>query len=347
MSLPLPVFWTEGLAVTFYISVLKMDYLLLVVGLGLLLLAANYIVDASVAIAQRAKISNFIIGLTIVGIGTSAPELFVSVSSALKGSGDIAMGNVIGSNIANIFLILGVTAMIYPFDIERLQRRRDIPFLILATLFVALIANDSIVPGINENKLNNLDGIVLLICFIGYMCWVVIQKGKDPKAAIMEADEEAKSSLSGKAPWLLWTIAIASLAGLIYGGNLFLDSAKNLARAWGMSEAVIAITIVAVGTSLPELVTAIVAATKKNPQLALGNVIGSNLFNLMFILGTASTVHSMAFVDINLIDYLMMFVASIMLYVVVLTFKKDKMDRVEGFIFFATYIGYMVYLLMR
>ncbi len=324
-----------------------MDYLLLVVGLGLLLLAANYIVDSSVAIAQRAKISNFIIGLTIVGIGTSAPELFVSVSSALKGSGDIAMGNVIGSNIANIFLILGVTAMIYPFDIERLQRRRDIPFLILATLFVALIANDSIVPGINENKLNNLDGIVLLICFIGYMCWVVIQKGKDPKAAIMEADEEAKSSLSGKAPWLLWTIAIASLAGLIYGGNLFLDSAKNLARAWGMSEAVIAITIVAVGTSLPELVTAIVAATKKNPQLALGNVIGSNLFNLMFILGTASTVHSMAFVDINLIDYLMMFVASVMLYVVVLTFKKDKMDRVEGFIFFATYIGYMVYLLMR
>ena len=324
-----------------------MDYLLLVVGLGLLLLAANYIVDASVAIAQRAKISNFIIGLTIVGIGTSAPELFVSVSSALKGSGDIAMGNVIGSNIANIFLILGVTAMIYPFDIERLQRRRDIPFLILATLFVALIANDSIVPGINENKLNNLDGIVLLICFIGYMCWVVIQKGKDPKAAIMEADEEAKSSLSGKAPWLLWTVAIASLAGLIYGGNLFLDSAKNLARAWGMSEAVIAITIVAVGTSLPELVTAIVAATKKNPQLALGNVIGSNLFNLMFILGTASTVHSMAFVDINLIDYLMMFVASVMLYVVVLTFKKDKMDRVEGFIFFATYIGYMVYLLMR
>ena len=324
-----------------------MDYLLLVVGLGLLLLAANYIVDASVAIAQRAKISNFIIGLTIVGIGTSAPELFVSVSSALKGSGDIAMGNVIGSNIANIFLILGVTAMIYPFDIERLQRRRDIPFLILATLFVALIANDSIVPGINENKLNNLDGIVLLICFIGYMCWVVIQKGKDPKAAIMEADEEAKSSLSGKAPWLLWTIAIASLAGLIYGGNLFLDSAKNLARAWGMSEAVIAITIVAVGTSLPELVTAIVAATKKNPQLALGNVIGSNLFNLMFILGTASTVHSMAFVDINLIDYLMMFVASVMLYVVVLTFKKDKMDRVEGFIFFAIYIGYMVYLLMR
>lgn len=324
-----------------------MDYLLLVVGLGLLLLAANYLVDSSVAIAQRAKISNFIIGLTIVGVGTSAPELFVSVSSALSGSGDIAMGNVIGSNIANIFLILGVTAIIYPFDIERLQRHRDIPFLIIATLFVTLIANDTIVPGIKENQLSTLDGIVLLVCFVAYMCWVVVQKGKNPKKAMMEADEEAKSSLTGKAPWLLWGIALVSLVGLIFGGNLFLDSAKNLARAWGMSEAVIAITIVAVGTSLPELVTAIVAACKKNPQLALGNVIGSNLFNLMFILGTASTVQSMTFVDINIIDYMMMFLAAILLFIVVLTFKKDKMDRVEGIIFFAAYVGYTVYLLLR
>ena len=315
--------------------------------MGVLLLAANYLVDSSVAIAQRAKISNFIIGLTIVGIGTSAPELFVSVSSALSNSGDIAMGNVIGSNIANIFLILGVTAIIYPFAIERLQRNRDIPFLILATIFVTLIANDSIVPGIKENKLNTLDGIVLLLCFIAYMSWVIVQKGKDPKKAMQEADEEAKSSLTGKSPWLLWGIAIVSLVGLIYGGNLFLDSAKNLAAAWGMSDAVIAITIVAVGTSLPELVTAIVAASKKNPQLALGNVIGSNLFNLMFILGTASTVKSMTFVSINVIDYLVMFIGAIMLFVVVFTFKKDKFDRIEGVIFFSIYVAYMVYLLLR
>lgn len=324
-----------------------MDYLLLVVGLGLLLLAANYLVDSSVAIAQRAKVSNFIIGLTIVGIGTSAPELFVSVSSALSNSGDIAMGNVIGSNIANIFLILGVTAMIFPFPIERLQRRRDIPFLILATLFVTIIANDTILPGIYKNSLIRLDGVVLLVLFVAYMGWVVVQKGKDPKKALEEADEEAKSSLTGKAPWLLWAIAIVSLVALIFGGNLFLDSAKNLARAWGMSEAVIAITIVAVGTSLPELVTAIIAATKKNPQLALGNVIGSNLFNLMFILGTASTVKSLHFVDINIWDYAVMFVATIMLYMVIFTFKKDKMDRIEGVIFFAAYVGYVIYLLVR
>ena len=324
-----------------------MDYLLLVVGLGLLLLAANYLVDSSVAIAQRAKISNFIIGLTIVGIGTSAPELFVSISSALSNSGDIAMGNVVGSNIANVFLILGVTATILPFPIERLQRLRDIPFLIAMTILVMALANDAVIPGLNQNSLNRIDGIFLLILFVGYMCWVIVQKGKDPKKAMMEADEEAKSSLAGKSPWLLWVIAVASLVALIFGGNLFLDSAKNLARDWGMSEAVIAITIVAVGTSLPELVTAIVAASKKNPQLALGNVIGSNLFNLMFILGTASTVKPLVFVDINIWDYAVMFVSAVMLYLVIYTFKKNKLDRAEGIIFLSAYIGYTVYLLLR
>ena len=323
-----------------------MDYLLLVVGLALLLLAANYLVDSSVAIAQRAKISNFIIGLTIVGIGTSAPELFVSVKSALSNSGDIAMGNVIGSNISNIFLILGVTAIICPFAIERLQRVRDIPFLIFMSLLVMAIANDAMVPGL-DSSLNRLDGIVLLLVFIGYMGWVVIQKGKDPKKALQDADEEASSSLTGKSPWLLWPIALASLALLIFGGNLFLDSAKKLAEAWGMSEAAIAITIVAVGTSLPELVTAIIAATKHNPQLALGNVIGSNLFNLMFILGTASTVKPLYFQSINIIDYTVMIVAAFMLYMVIYTFKKNKFDRIEGIIFFVAYVAYTVYLLMR
>lgn len=326
-----------------------MDYLLLVVGLGLLLLAANYLVDSSVAIAQRAKISNFIIGLTIVGIGTSAPELFVSVSSALSkvpNNGDIAMGNVLGSNIANIFLILGVTAMILPFPIERLQRVRDIPFLIFMSVLVMAIANDAMVPRL-ESSLNRLDGIVLLLVFIGYMGWVIVQKGKDPQKAIQEADEEAKSSLAGKNPWLLWLIALASLALLIFGGNLFLDSARKLAVAWGLSDAVIAITIVAVGTSLPELVTAIIAASKKNPQLALGNVIGSNLFNLMFILGVASTVRPLSFQSINIMDYIVMLLATLMLYMVIHTFKKNKFDRIEGVIFFIAYVAYTVYLLMR
>ncbi len=324
-----------------------MDYLFLAIGLALLLLGANYIVDSSVAIAKRANISNFIIGLTIVGMGTSAPELFVSISSALRGEGDIAMGNVIGSNIGNIFLILGVSAAIMPFAIERQTQRRDIPFGIFAAFMLLLLANDSIVPGIRENTISRIDGIFFLILFIGYMCYVVFGKAKNPQQALEDADEEAKSSLDGQHVALLVIIAIASLAALIYGGNMFLNSAKNLAHTWGLSDAVISITIVAIGTSLPELITAIVAACKHNPQLALGNVLGSNVFNILLILGTAATVKPLTLVNINIVDYLVVLIASVMTYVVVYTFKKRTFDRIEGFIFIACYIAYTAYLLLR
>jgi cation:H+ antiporter len=324
-----------------------MDYLFFFLGLGLLLLGANYLVDSAVAIAQRAKISNFIIGLTIVGIGTSAPELFVSIQSALTGHGDIAMGNVLGSNIANVFLILGVTATILPFAIDKLQRRRDIPFGIATALLVLLLANDNFIPGISDNFLSRLDGIFLLIVFVVYMAFVILRKGKDPTQALAEADEETKSQLAGKNVILLWAIAAASLAALLWGGNMFLDSAKNLAAAWGMSEAVISITIVAVGTSLPELITAIIAACKKNPQLALGNVIGSNVFNLLMILGVSSTIHPYFLTSINIVDYLMALFAAICVFITIFTFGKKKFDRIEGVIFILIYIGYTVYLLMR
>ena len=324
-----------------------MDYLLLVLGLAMLLVAADLLVDSSVAIAQRAKISNFIIGLTIVGIGTSAPELFVSISSALKDSGDIAMGNVIGSNIANIFLILGVTATILPFAIERDQQRRDIPFGIFAALLLLLVANDSLVPGIEKNTLSRVDGIFFLVIFVIYMGYVVIHKGRNPEEAMAEADEETKSKFTGKHPVLLWTIAIVSLVGLIWGGNLFLDSAKNLARAWGMTEAVISITIVAVGTSLPELITAITAARKNNPQLALGNVLGSNVFNILMILGVASTVKPLELRDISMVDYVMVLVGAVMTALILFTFGKRKFDRIEGVICVLIYVGYTAYLLMR
>lgn len=324
-----------------------MDYLFLIVGLGLLLLAANLLVDSSVAIAQRAKISNFIIGLTIVGIGTSAPELFVSISSALSGHGDIAMGNVLGSNICNIFLILGVTAVILPFTINREISRRDIPFGIAASLLLLLLANDTFIPGIIDNKLSRIDGIFMLVLFVAYMCYVIILKGKNPKEAMDEADEQTKSRFTGKHPLLLWCIALASLAGLIYGGNLFLDSAKNLARSWGMSEAVISITIVAVGTSLPELITAITAALKKNPELALGNVLGSNVFNILMILGLSSTISPFTLSNINIVDYIVVLVSAVMTAVVIFTFGKHRFDRVEGVIFLLCYVAYTVYLLMR
>lgn len=323
-----------------------MDYLFFFLGLGLLLVGANYLVDSSVAIAQRAKISNFIIGLTIVGIGTSAPELFVSIQSALTDHGDIAMGNVLGSNIANVFLILGVTATILPFPIDKMQQRRDIPVGIGVAILVLLLANDSLIPGL-ENGLSRIDGIFLLLVFIIYMAFVILKKGKDPKQALAEADEETKSQLAGKNVFLLWAIAAVSLAALLWGGNMFLDSAKKLASAWGMSDAVISITIVAVGTSLPELITAIIAACKKNPQLALGNVIGSNVFNLLMILGVSSTIHPYTLTTINIVDYLMALFAAICVFVTIFTFGKKKFDRIEGIIFVVIYIGYTVYLLMR
>ena len=323
-----------------------MDYLFLIVGLTLLLLGAEYLVDSSVAIAKRAKISNFIIGLTIVGMGTSAPELFVSISSAIGGHGDLAMGNVIGSNICNILLILGMTALIFPFAIERENQKRDIPFTIFASILLILVVNDSWLK-LGENTLSRLDGIFFLIVFLSYMGYVVFNKGKKPQEAIADADEDTKSKLEGKAPVPLWGIAIVSLAALIFGGNLFLDSAKNLARSWGMSEAVISITIVAVGTSLPELITAIVAASKHNTQLALGNILGSNVFNILMILGLSSTIQPLVIKDINVIDYLMMLVATVMTYLVTFTFGKKRFDRIEGFIFLGVYVGYTLYLLMR
>lgn len=324
-----------------------MDYLLLVVGLALLLLGANYLVDSSVAIAKRAKISNFIIGLTIVGIGTSAPELFVSIQSALTGHGDIAMGNVVGSNITNLLLILGVTAVICPFAIEKQTHRSDIPFSIFAAVLLTMFVNDSWNPGIDENILSRLDGGVLLIIFISYFIYTLFIKAKNPQEAKEEMDQDATSSLEGKKPVLLWAIAAVSLGALLCGGQLFLDSAINLARAWGMSEAVISITIVAVGTSLPELITSVLAACKNNPQLALGNILGSNVFNILMILGLTASITPIHVVGLTAIDFMVMICATVATFIVTYTFKKRKFDRAEGVIFLLCYVAYTAYLLMR
>ena len=324
-----------------------MDYLYFILGLVLLLLGANYLVDSSVAIAKQAKISNFVIGLTIVGFGTSAPELFVSIQSALTGHGDIAMGNVVGSNIANLLLILGVSATICPFVIKKQIHKIDIPFGIAAAILLTLLVNDTMMPGISKNELSRIDGIFLLIIFFCYMGYVIYTKAKNPQEALEEMKEDSKSKLEGKAPLLLWVIAAASLAALLFGGNMFLESAKSLARSWGMSEAVISITIVAIGTSLPELITAVIAAMKKNPELALGNVLGSNVFNILMILGLSATICPITSQGVSVVDYAVMIVASIGTFIVTYTFKKKMFDRAEGIIFLCGYVAYMAYLLMR
>lgn len=320
-----------------------MIYIYLIIGLALLLTGANYLVESSVAIARRAHLSNFVIGLTIVGMGTSAPELLISLSGALSGHGDLAVGNVIGSNITNVLLILGATAAIAPFAFDRDTYRRDLPFALFASLMLLVLANDSLLFGTDANSLSRFDGILLLLLFASYMFYVV---RNDRKKAAAEPEEEPQPSVLARLhPALLWGIAVVSLGALIGGGQLFLKGAVACAKEWGLSEAAIAITVVAVGTSLPELITSIVAACKRNPQLAMGNVLGSNLFNILMIMGISSVAAPITISVVGMLDYLMMLISLAMVFVFVFTFGVRRFDRIEGFILLLTYLAYTTYLL--
>lgn len=315
-----------------------MDYIILILGLALLLIGANVLVDSSVAIAKKAHLSDFVIGLTIVGMGTSAPELFISTSSAITGHGDIAMGNVLGSNICNVLLILGATGLILPFTIQRQQTRRDIPFAIFASILVTILTFTGAQTG-----LSRVDGAILLVAFTAYMGYVVYKSRNEAT----EEEELQPNKYQRLNIALLVIIALASLGALIGGGTLFLDSAKNIARAWGVSESVISITIVAVGTSLPELITCIIAARRGNAQLALGNVLGSNIFNALFVLGVPALIHPFTTQSIAITDYAMLLFSALLCYIVIFTFGKRKFDRIEGLIFLLIYIGYDITLFMR
>lgn len=321
-----------------------MIYIYLIIGLALLLTGANYLVESSVAIARRARLSNFVIGLTIVGMGTSAPELLISLSGALSGHGDLAVGNVIGSNITNVLLILGATAAIAPFAFDRDTYRRDLPFALFASLMLLVLANDSLLFGVDANALSRFDGVLLLLLFASYMFYVV-RNDRKKDTADEPADDDKPSALARLHPALLWTIAAVSLGGLIGGGQLFLKGAVACAQEWGLSEAAIAITVVAVGTSLPELITSIVAACKRNAQLAMGNVLGSNLFNILMIMGVSSVAAPITISVVSMLDYLMMLISLTLVFVFVFTFGTRRFDRIEGIILLLTYLAYTTYLL--
>lgn len=322
-----------------------MTYIILIAGLCLLLLGADKLVDSSVAIAQKAKISNFIIGITIVGMGTSSPELFVSLSSAIAGKGDLALGNVLGSNICNTLLILGTTAIILPFAITRPNLRRDIPFAIFTSVIIMLLCLDNIFPHIDDNEIGRIDGIFLLFLFAAYMGYTILasRRGGDAES---EDEQQSPTFFTGKPLWLLIPSAVVSLAVLLYGGNLFLDSAVAIATELGLSEKVISLTIVAIGTSLPELITCIIAARKGNPQLALGNVLGSNVFNVLFILGISAVFRPIVLQGINLLDFGVLILGSILTFVFAFTLRKRIIDRAEGAILVALYVAYLAYLLL-
>ena len=314
-----------------------MDILSLLGGLLLILLGANGLPDGAASIAKRFRIPSIVIGLTIVAFGTSAPELTVSVSSALKGSADIAIGNVVGSNIFNTLMIVGCTALFAP--IVRNTLRKEIPLCILSSIVLLICANDVFLDHSSENIISTTDGLLLLcffIIFLGYTFAIAFQGKKEG-----ETEEEIKQLPM----WRSILYIIGGLVALIAGGNFFVDGASGIARNLGVSESVIGLTLVAGGTSLPELATSIVAALKKNPEIAIGNVIGSNLFNIFFVLGCSASITPLHLTGITNMDLLVLVGSSILLWIFGLFFAKRTITRIEGSILILCYIAYTTVLI--
>ena len=312
--------------------------LILAGGLVMILFGANYLVDGASSIAKKFGISEFIIGLTIVGIGTSTPEMVVSYMSAFNGSTDLAIGNVVGSNILNTLLILGITALISPLAITRDNLRKDIPLNITVTILLILLGLNKTFFGVGENTLSRLDGMVLLAIFV----WYFISSFKSGKGSDGQDDEEG---IVERKIWVSALMIAGGLAGLVIGGRLFVDSATSLAKILGISEKFIAITIVAAGTSMPELATSIVAAVKGKGQLALGNVLGSNIFNILLILGGSALIHPLSFASMTAVDLGIVLLCTIFILLSAFLFKKKELDRVEGALFILMEAGYMWYLI--
>lgn len=317
-----------------------LQIVLFLVGLGLVVKGADWLVDGSSAVARRFGISDFVIGLTIVGMGTSAPEMVVSFIGAIKGNADIAIGNVIGSNIFNVLLILGITAVLCPMTITKMNRRKDIPINIFITILLLVLGMTHRLFGFGTDTLSRLDGAVLLILFAAYIYMSFHYDNPEDDAA--DEDEGRKISTA-----LSIGMILGGLAGLIVGGQLFVDSATKIAKMIGVSDKFIAITILAGGTSMPELATCIVAAAKKKGQLALGNILGSNVFNVLLILGGSALIHPLSFAAINLVDAGVLLLSALAIAISIYTFKRDQLDRADGVFLLILEACYMAWLIIN
>ena len=316
-----------------------MEYLILIVTLAGIVFGADWLVAGAVSIARRFRVSDFVIGAAIVGIGTSMPELVVSFFGAIKGNADVAIGNVVGSNIFNVLGILGVTALFFPIVIDRQNMTFEIPLCIAVSVIVTLLAFNFFdgTPAV----LGRLDGWVLILLFAGFM-WYSFVRDKKEQGVGQESNEEIEQE--DRTP-LWWAIAkvIGGLAVLIVSCDLFVDNAVAVARSFGVNDAFISLTLIACGTSLPELAASVVAAFKKNTQLALGNIVGSNIFNILLILGVSSQVMPLTSVGITWVDYVVMIAAAT---VPLLFGFKGKICRVGGLLMVASFVLYTWYLLM-
>lgn len=321
-----------------------LNIVILLVGLALILFGAELLVNGSSFVARKFGISEFVVGMTIVGIGTSAPELVVSLISAINGSSDISVGNIVGSNISNVYLILGLTALIAPISLTKSNKKYDLPISIFVSLLLAFLLYDSFIWGAEKNMLSRLDGVILLIIFGLFMLYSFKLVPKE-ESSESESQEGNNFYEKVKHPMLLAVASIlGGLAGLVLGGRFFVNSGSAIASDLGVSDAFIGITVMALGTSLPELAASIVAAAKKKGQMALGNILGSNIFNITLILGVTSVVSPLSPNDITPVDMGVMISTAILPLLFAIFFNGKKITRSEGLIFFLIYIGYIFYL---
>ncbi|MFN8338900.1 MAG: calcium/sodium antiporter [Saprospiraceae bacterium] len=311
------------------------NFIILACSLVGIIYGANFLVDGASSFAKKFKIPNIVIGLTIVAFGTSSPELAVSTYSAYTGNADISIGNVIGSNIVNILFILGVSAIIFPLTILKNTVLKEIPFSLLAAIVIYLMINDILFSGHQTDVISFADGLILLgfmTIFMYYLIHLARNSGEDENLDIKDMTI-SKSVL----------LIVSGLVLLVGGGKFFVDAAVDIATGLGVSKAVIGLTIVAIGTSLPELATSLVAAFKKNVDIAVGNVVGSNIFNIFFILGISSLVAPLPKGGITDLDFYACIFASILLLLSAYTLRRYKITRLEGVIFVICYLAYIIY----
>lgn len=317
----------DTLLFSFAPEIMWAQVLLLIFGIVVVLKSADWLTNGAVGLATKLGISQIVIGLTIVAIGTSMPEFFVSIVSAIKGTPDLAVGNIVGSNIFNVLLIVGVAATVAPIAIQRATIRRDIPIAIVASIMLTFMMLD--------DNISRIDALILFAAFIAFI-WITLRNSKN--------DANEKDALTEKVipTWKSVLFIIFGLVGLVLGSNIFVDNASSLAHGWGISDAVIGLTIVAGGTSLPELATSAVAARKGDSGIAIGNVLGSNVFNILMILGLTGIISPMHIQNITYIDMAVMVISMVLFWL--FSFTKLRVERWEGCVLIACFLGYITWL---
>lgn len=320
------------------------EYILLIIGIAFLIKGADYLVKGSSSLAKKLGVPTLIIGLTIVAFGTSMPELIVNIISAINGTGEVAFGNIIGSNMANILLILGATALITNLKIQHSTTWKEIPFSFLAVIVLFIFSNIFFLDKLNINSLLRIEGIILLLFFAIFL-YYVFELAKRNKSQL--EDKKIEIEIEKHSGLVIFLMILGGLIGLYFGGKWTVEGAVSIAQAFGLSQFLISATIVAIGTSLPELITSITAALKKDVDLAVGNIVGSNIFNIFWILGVTSVIRPIPFPSFINMDITILLFVTFLLFLFMFIGKKHELERWQGIVFLLIYVSYIIFIIMR